>query len=194
MASGTFTQLRSVRLVLRRLQPGDRDALCGYRALPEVARYQSWEAFGPAEADALIAGQATAEPDIPGTWFQFAIVVAASGVMVGDCGLHTRQDDPRQVEIGITLSPAHQGHGYATEALECVLDFVFGRLGKHRASAVTDADNDRAAALLRRLGFRREGHFVEHVWFKGRWGSEFLFAMLRREWEAKRPGITVPGR
>jgi RimJ/RimL family protein N-acetyltransferase len=62
---------------------------------------------------------------------------------------------------------------------------VFGALGKHRASAVIDADNQPAAALFRRLGFRREGHFIENVWFKGAWGSEDVFALLSREWRAR---------
>jgi RimJ/RimL family protein N-acetyltransferase len=90
------------------------------------------------------------------------------------------------MDVGITLAPAHQGRGYATEAIECLLGFVFGRLGKHRVAAVTDAENHRAASLLRRLGFRQEAHFIEHVWFKGAWGSEFVFALLRREWEQGR--------
>jgi len=135
----------------------------------------------------LIAGQSGHSPDIPGTWFQLAITRADSGEMIGDCGLHCRQEDPRQMEIGITLAPAHQGHGYATEALGVVLDYLFVRLGKHRVTATTDADNAAAAALLRRLGFRREGHFIDNVWFKGKWGSEFSFALLRREWEQRQP-------
>ena len=61
--------------------------------------------------------------------------------------------------------------------------FAFDSLGMHRVSAVTDAENGPAAALFRRLGFRQEAHFVEHVWFKGSRGSEFVFALLRREWE-----------
>jgi RimJ/RimL family protein N-acetyltransferase len=189
MADTVFTELRSPRLLLRRLRRDDLAALCAYRSLPEVARYQDWESFGPDEAARLIDAQSGLEPDIPGTWFQLAIVVAATGVMIGDCGLHCRLEDPRQMEVGITLAPAHQGRGYATGAIECLLDFVFGRLGKHRVTAVTDAENHPAAALFRRLGFRQEAHFVEHLWFKGRWGSEFVFALLRREWEQRRTSL-----
>lgn len=183
MTDNTFTPLRSPRLVLRRLQASDTAALCAYRSLPEVARYQSWESFGPVDAAELIASQHGLEPGIPGTWYQFALVLVETGAMVGDCGLHCRQDDPRQMELGITLAPAHQGRGYATEALQAVIGYAFGTLGKHRISAVTDAENQAAASLLKRVGFRQEAHFVEHLWFKGTWGSEFQFALLRREWE-----------
>jgi RimJ/RimL family protein N-acetyltransferase len=186
MTDNTFTELRSPRLILRRLRREDLAVLCEYRSLPEVALYQDWDAFGPDEAARLIDGQAGLEPGVPGTWFQLAIVVAATGLVVGDCGLHCRQVDPRQMEIGITLAPTHQGCGYATEAVECLLGFVFGSMGKHRVVAVTDAENRAAASLFRRLGFRQEAHFVEHVWFKGGWGSEFVFALLRREWEQVR--------
>jgi RimJ/RimL family protein N-acetyltransferase len=37
-------------------------------------------------------------------------------------------------------------------------------------------------ARFRRVGFRQEAHLVENIWFKGQWGSEYLFAMLQREW------------
>jgi RimJ/RimL family protein N-acetyltransferase len=155
--------LSSARLLLRRLHRDDAEALCAYRSLPEVARYQSWYSFGPEDAARLIESQLTAEPDVPGTWFQLALVEAASGIVIGDCGLHCREEDGRQMEMGITLSSLHQGHGYATEALECVLDYLFGRLHKHRVFASTDALNGPAAALFQRLGFRQEAHFVESL-------------------------------
>ncbi len=179
--------LSSPRLILRRLQSDDGASLCRYRSLPEVARYQSWDSFGPDDAARLIASQSQSEPGVPGTWFQLAIVDKATQRLVGDCGLHCRQDDPRQMEVGITLAPSHQGRGYATEALDAVLGFVFGTLGKHRVSAVTDAENHAAAALFKRLGFRQEAHHVEHRWYKGYWDSEFVFALLRREWELRLP-------
>jgi RimJ/RimL family protein N-acetyltransferase len=184
MASVTITELRSPRLLLRRLRRDDVPDLCAYRSLPEVARFQSWDTFGVEDGERLIAEQVgRQDPDVPGAWFQLAIVRSDSGEMIGDCGLHCRPDDSRQSEIGITLAPAHQGLGYATETLGVVLDYLFARLEKHRVTAVTDADNGAAAVLLSRLGFRQEGHHIESVWFKGKWGSEFSFALLRREWE-----------
>jgi RimJ/RimL family protein N-acetyltransferase len=186
MPANEALDLWSPRLCLRRLRPEDAPSIVRYRSLPDVARFQDWESFGPDDAAQLIDGQSGVEPDTPGTWLQLAIVLQKSGEVVGDCGIHFRRDEPRQVELGITLGPTHQGHGLATEALDSVLGYVFDVLGKHRASAVTDANNHAAAGLFRRLGFRREAHFVEHVWFKGAWGSEYLFALLHREWQARR--------
>ncbi len=85
------------------------------------------------------------------------------------------------MEVEIALDPGHQGRGYASEALGCVLQFVFSVLGKHWVSAVTDAENRAAAALFRRLGFRQEAHPVELLRFKGKWDNELEFALLRRE-------------
>ena len=185
MTGSSFIELRTRRLTLRRLRAGDAAALCAYRARPEVARYQSWDAYTLADAERLVAEQASVVPDTPGTWLQLAVVETASGTLIGDCGLHFRADEPRQMELGVTFAPAHQGRGLATEALGCVLGYAFDTLGKHRVSATTDAENAPAAALLRRLGFRQEGHLVEHTWFKGAWGSEYLFALLAREWQAR---------
>jgi RimJ/RimL family protein N-acetyltransferase len=177
-----WPELLSPRLHLRRLRDGDAAAVCAYRSLPAVGRFQSWESFGPEDAAALISSQARTPPGVPGSWLQLGLTLAESGELAGDCGIHFPHDDDRQVELGITLSPRHQGRGLAAEAVTSVLGYVFGSLGKHRAWAVTDADNMAAARLFRGLGFRQEAHFIEHAWFKGRWCSEFLFAMLRREW------------
>jgi RimJ/RimL family protein N-acetyltransferase len=186
----TPLMLRSPRLLLRPLCLEDAAPLAAYRAIPEVARFQCWESFGLADAVRLVAEQAEVVPDTPGTWLQLALVLSSSAAVIGDCGIHFRGDDPQQVELGVTLAPTYQGQGLATEALGIVLEYVFHRLGKHRVTAVTDAENHAAAGLFRRLGFRQEAHYVENVWFKGAWGSEYLFALLRREWEER----TLSGR
>src|SRR5262249_8133692 len=125
MAASQTLELRSLRLCLRRLHPEDASAIVGYRSLPDVARFQSWQSFGPDDGARLIADQMGVMPDTPGTWLQLALVLRESGEVVGDCGIHFRREEPRQVELGITLAPAHQGRGLAKEALRSVLGYVF---------------------------------------------------------------------
>lgn len=175
--------LQTRRLLLRRLRSADAQSLCDYRSLPDVARYQSWETFGPEDAARLLADQQDRDIGIPGTWLQVAIVEAGTDQLIGDCGLHCLSDEPRQFEIGVTLAPSQQGQGYATEALECLLHYLFTVLSARRLSATTDVLNVPAAALFRRLGFRQEAHYVEFRAFKGGWTSEFVFALLAWEWE-----------
>lgn len=172
--------LASKRLTMRRLHPDDAAALCAYRSLPEVARYQSWESFGPHEAAKLIEGQSGQEPGVPGTWFQLAIVETATKGMIGDCGLHCLSHDPHQFEIGITIAPQAQHRGYAVETLDCLLTFVFDQLGGQSVLATTDTLNASAAALFRRLGFR-QAPMVKSVWLKGQMGGEFMFVLTKDE-------------
>jgi RimJ/RimL family protein N-acetyltransferase len=186
MADIGFAQLLSPRLILRRLRESDLSPFCRYRSDPRVARYQDWESCSEEEGRRFFEGQMALHPDVPGTWFQVAIELAGTGELIGDCGLRTLGDRPDQAEIGFTLAREHLGKGYATEAVNCLLDYVFGNLGKHRVIAVTDTRNAPAVRVLERVGMRREGHFIENIWFKGGWGDEYQYAMLEREWQALR--------
>ncbi len=156
-----------------------------YRADPEVARYQSWSEYTMDLGITLIEALQGAQPGVPGVWYQFALEDRSSGTLVGDLALKVDQAEPRVAEVGFTLAPEEQGKGFGTEALGALLGFAFESFGLHRIIAVTDALNAPAAALLQRVGMRREGHFHENVFFKGAWGSEFLFAILEREWAAQ---------
>ncbi len=135
--------------------------------------------------EAFVESLQGATPGVPGEWFQFALEARSDGILVGDLALKVDADEPREAEVGFTLAPAQQGKGYGTEALTALLDYAFEAFGLHRVVAVTDALNAPAAALLERVGMRREGHFVENVFFKGAWGSELGFALLEREWPSR---------
>ncbi|HSN48128.1 MAG TPA: GNAT family protein, partial [Flavobacterium sp.] len=76
-----------------------------------------------------------------------------------------------------------QKKGYAKETLLGILDFLFGSQDIHRVVETVDAENSTSITLLESIGFRQEGHFIENLFFKGKWGSEFQYAMLKREWD-----------
>lgn len=187
MPDQKFSELVSGRLTLRRFQMSDVPAFVTYRSDPQVARYQSWDSpYLAADGERMIADLLGQHPDTAGRWFQFATVLRSTGELIGDCASRTDLDDPRQAEIGFTLAPEHQGSGYATEAAAALVGYLFSARAKHRVTACCDARNAASAAVLRRLGMRREGHLRESTWAKGEWTDDLLFAVLDREWTADR--------
>jgi RimJ/RimL family protein N-acetyltransferase len=183
MADATFTALSTGRLVLRRFRPEDLDAFVAYRSDPGTARYQSWDAPYPAgQARQFLQELEAIHPDTPGEWFQFAVALRHTDRLIGDCGAHVCTGDARQAEIGFTLAPRCQGYGYATEAVRRLLRYLLIERGKHRVRATCDDRNTRSAAVLERVGMRREGHLLESTWSKGEWTNDLLYAVLRREW------------
>ncbi len=180
----SFERFTSTRLVIRRFSVADAEALASYRSDLEVARYQDWVCPYPvSEARQFIASLHQLAPGTPGTWFQFAVSLTPSGLLIGDVALRTSRADARQGEIGFTFAAAHQGQGYATEAVRAVTQYAFVELVMHRVISRTDARNLRAQRLLERLGFRREGELRESVWFKGAWATDLVYAQLESEWQ-----------
>lgn len=183
-SDAAFEPLRARRVVLRRFRPSDAEAFARYRSDPEVARYQGWDApYALEHAARFAAAMAAGRPDTPGEWFQVAVALRdTEDDLIGDCAFSPRADEPRTVEIGFTFAPAHQGHGYAREAVTALLGYLFERLGKHRVTASCDPRNARSRRLLEVVGMREEGHLVESTWCGGEWADDLLFAVLSREW------------
>ena len=171
------------RLVLRLLRREDVPAFAAYRRDPEVARYQGWDtAYSEADGERLVAGQDGVELGAPGPWVQVAALDRATGELCGDCAVHVVTDQPQTAEVGVTLSPARQGSGLASEALAAVVTRLFERHGMHRVYARADDRNAAVQRLLERLGFRCEARLVEADWFKGEWTTLRIYAVLRAEW------------
>jgi RimJ/RimL family protein N-acetyltransferase len=84
------------------------------------------------------------------------------------------------------MHPDFHGHGYMTEAAGAVLAVAFEQIGLRRVIANLDPRNTGSAALCRRLGMRKEAHFVEDFWSKGEWTDSAIYALLAREWAGRR--------
>jgi [ribosomal protein S5]-alanine N-acetyltransferase len=121
-----------------------------------------------------------------GEWVQYAIENKEPRKLIGDCALKLNNDDIRIAEIGITISHFEQWKGYAKEVLISIFAFLFDIKKIHRIVEIVDVENIASICLLKSTGFRQEGHFVENIFFKGKWGSEFQYAMLKKEWDNKK--------
>lgn len=92
----------------------------------------------------------------------FCLLGKTSGKLVGGMGLHTRSWKARSFEIGYWLRVSETGHGYVTEAVKVLTEYVFTHLSANRITIRCDARNKQSAAVAQRLGFVQEGCLRNH--------------------------------
>jgi len=183
MEDSSFASLSSERLLLRRFQEEDAEAFARYRNDPDVARYQGWQVPYPIDrASRFIESLSEATPGEPGSWFQFAVELRQTKRLVGDCALRCSRRESREAELGFTFAKDYQRKGYASEAVQRLMQYAFTKLELNRVFAITHEENNPAQRLLELTGFRQEGHFLKSVWFEGEWAGEFQYAQLQDEW------------
>ena len=177
--------LRTDRLDLRPVGPDDLPALHAYLSRDDVARYLY---DGPQDEAAI---RETVERKrrrtalrAEGDVLNPAVVLRATGEVIGDVLLCWTSAEHRQGEIGYVFHPDHAGHGYATEAAAALLRLGFDGLGLHRIVGRLDGRNAGSARVLERLGMRREAHLRENELVKGEWTDELVYALLARDWRA----------
>jgi ribosomal-protein-alanine N-acetyltransferase len=175
-------RIEGPRLTLREFEPGDLDASLTIVGDPEVTRWLSFDTRGRAEqaerlAQDITRAQSTPRPDY------FLAIVEPDGRFVGFARLGLGPH--RSGEVGYAVRRDRWGRGYATEAAALLIEFGFRRLHLHRIVGSTGPDNEASQAVLRRLGFTREGVMRDHVFTAGAWRDSVLYALLEDEW----PGL-----
>ena len=181
--------VRTARLGIRPATASDLSAIFAIRTLPEVGRWL---------------------PELPASYDEFALrfgrlemmpktfVIDLDGVLIGDLYLHVldawsqvevADRAGREAEIGWCLSPAHQGHGYATEAAGELMRLAFADLGVRRVTAAAFADNLPSLRIMERLGMRQESHGIKDSLHRDLgWVDGTTYAIRVDEWEARATG------
>lgn len=182
--------LETERLILRNLRESDLEDFYLYRSNPEICRFQSFDAFTIEECKRFIASQKDARFGAPGGWVQIGIERKENGRLIGDLALKPEPDEPRTVEIGVTLNLQSRGRGFAAEAWRRVFEYLFGRTETHRIYGILDTANTGSRKLLENLGFRREAEFRRSFWDKksDEWRDEYLYALLEEDWKKQKKG------
>jgi len=153
---------------------------------PAIEALWTYLPYGPfADTDEMrgwLEGCATSEDP------RFSTVIdLASGAPVGMVSDLNVDAAMRHLEIGhIWYAPVAQRTRANTEAAYLLLREAFDELGHRRVEWKCDALNERSRAAARRLGFAFEGVFRQHMLVKGRNRDTAWYAMIDREWPARR--------
>lgn len=176
--------IRTERLTLRLMTPGDSDAVFAYQSREDVCRYLL---FSPRSREQV--AQKVAEYSVAttlakdGDFLQLALDL--DGRLIGDSYFTISSVENGKGEIGWTMHPDFAGKGYASEAARAVLSLAFDTLDLHRVFAELDPRNDASIALCKRLGMREEAYFVQDLAFKGEWADTGIYAILADEWKSR---------
>ena len=84
--------------------------------------------------------------------------------------------------LGYAAFASHTGRGLMTAGLAAVISDAFRALDLHRLEANIWPDNAASLALVRRLGFWREGLSPRYLMVDGEWRDHERWAMLADEW------------
>ncbi len=153
-----FDELQSERVIVRPYRVEDAEAL--QAAVAESREHlRPWLPF----ADAHQTVEESRDFIIRSTanWllrddFGLSIWSRETGGFLGGVGFHVRDWDIRWFEVGYWLRASAEGHGYMTEAVRLVSDYLLDHLGAQRVEIRCNALNTHSAAVALRLGFTQE--------------------------------------
>lgn len=152
--NGTI-RLTTDRLVLRRYIPEDAEALHReFGAKEEMTRYSGWDPYATPEmaretVERFIA--AYEEPDFYG-W-----AIETEARLVGTIGAYDHDPATGSIEVGLSIARDCWGKGYATEALQRVLEYLTAEEGIQTVTAWCAAENVGSAKAMERAGMIRTG-------------------------------------
>lgn len=181
--------LRSDRLLLRRFEPADVDALADLDGDPAVMRYINGgrpTPRGEIETDFLPAFlDYYRRGDRFGFW---AAIGTDSGNFLGWFHLrpepgHGVDDDP---ELGYRLVRSAWGNGYAAEGSRALVDKAFRDLGARRVHATTMTVNRASRRVMEKAGLRLVRTYFQE-WadpIPGGEHGDVEYAITREEWSS----------
>ena len=151
-----FPVLSTPRLILRALQPSDLDDLYEYASDPEIDQYVPWEHYKNIDEARKNLNEFLEEyeKDRLGAW---GIEHRADKNLIGITNISMPHRINRNVELGYTISRAYWGKGYATEAVQAVIQFGFEKMKLVRIEAVVLPENLASARVLEKSGMQFEG-------------------------------------
>ena len=164
------------RMILRRFQESDLADLHEYLSDPNVVAYEPYKPMDLEEVKQNLAWRISTDEMI-------AVELKDNQKLIGNVYLGNREFDA--LEIGFVFHAQYQHRGYAQESCKKLIDLAFEK-GIHRIYAECDPDNGHSWKLLERLGFAREAHFRQNVYFwkdgEGNpiWKDTYVYAMLNQ--------------
>ncbi len=172
LSDGTYT--------IQQFHPRDVDEL--YEAIDEsrkeLAPYLPWchEDYSKADTRQWIAMQGSLWNDKPE--YNFAVVDAKTGRLLGGVGLNRIIEIDRLANIGWWTRTSEIGRGVAVEAAKLATRFAFEDAGFIRIEISIHTENEKSIRVAEKLGAAREGVLRNRLFLHGKAHDAVLFSLI----------------
>lgn len=166
--------IRTRRLILRRFRESDYDDLYEYLYQLRDDEFEGYPGITYENGREHLERRVVSDE-------YYAMELRDSGKVIGNIYCGNRYYDAK--EVGYIVNEDYRRQGYAEEALSAVIEEAFDS-GVHRIYAQCDPRNVPSRKLLEKLGMRREGHFIQNIYFRKDengdpvWKDTFVYAIL----------------
>ena len=151
-------QLETERLILRRFEIGDAEAMYkNWASDPDVTKYLTWPTHADMDVSRAVLEDWTASYSKT-DYYQWAIVLKEHGSdPIGSIAAVHRNDDIDMIHIGYCLGKAWWHRGIMSEALKAAMDFFFDKVGANRIESRHDPRNPHSGMVMKKCGMKYEG-------------------------------------
>jgi ribosomal-protein-alanine N-acetyltransferase len=176
------TELLSGRLKLRFIELSDLHSIHCLHSLPETDEFNTLGIpENSEETKTIIESWILAHGQEEILNYTFAIEEINTNSFIGLFGLKLWANKHRRGEIWYKLHSDYWGKGYATEALNLILDFGFDTLNLHRIQAGCAVANIGSIKVLEKAGMIREGRGRQLLPLKSGWSDNFEYSILETD-------------
>jgi [ribosomal protein S5]-alanine N-acetyltransferase len=174
--------LTTSRLQIRPLSLQDAPALHIIDSDPQMTRYTLWETHNTMQdtldfIERYAASRVIEQvPDPLG-------VVQKNGILIGTVGAFWVAKPHGVMELGYNIGVDYWGQGYASEATQALIAYVFSHYDVTRLQARVFAENTASAKVMEKLNFRYEGMLRSLIYHRGQFKDVCMYSLLKTEWE-----------
>ena len=173
-----FPVLTTNRLRLRAITAEDAAALFAMRSNGRINQFIARDNMIDPEAAARLAEKTIAAYHNR-QGIGWAGMLRENKELIGTCGFN-RIDYPNlRAEIGGELSVDYWGKNIALEAVGAIVQFGFDTMNLHTIEAKVAPDNRGAVFLLEKIGFKKEAHFRDCIYYDGRFLDMAVYGLVR---------------
>ncbi|HBE80669.1 MAG TPA: GNAT family N-acetyltransferase [Firmicutes bacterium] len=173
-------QLKTDRLILRKITPADAGDIFEYASDEEVSRYVIWDTHKTIEdsREFIRLTLERYERDEAGDW---GIVWRENGKLIGTAGFGWHDMNNRRAEIGYVLARPYWGQGIMPEAARRIVQFGFEEMGLNRVECCHFLPNEKSGRVMQKVGMSFEGIARERILAKDRFWDIKQYAILRSD-------------